>query len=80
MKTYLHAFFMCQSMFCAIPAPQVWDEKARDKMLLFLPMVGLELGLIWWGLSCICRMLPELMAALVLCMYPYLAKIGRAHV
>ena len=73
MKTYLHAFFMCQSMFCAIPAPQVWDEKARDKMLLFLPMVGLELGLIWWGLSCICRMLPELMAALVLSMYPYLA-------
>ena len=72
MKTYLHAFFMCQSMFCAIPAPQVWDEKARDKMLLFLPVVGLELGLIWWGLSCICRMLPELMAALVLSMYPYL--------
>ena len=73
MKTYLHAFFMCQSMFCAIPAPQVWDEKARDKMLLFLPVVGLELGLIWWGLSCICRMLPELMAALVLSMYPYFA-------
>ena len=46
MKTYLHAFFMCQSMFCAIPAPQVWDEKARDKMLLFLPMVGL-LGIDW---------------------------------
>lgn len=73
MKTYLHAFFMCQSMFCAIPAPQVWDEKARDKMLLFLPIVGLELGLIWWGLSCFCRMLPELMAALVLSVYPYFA-------
>ena len=73
MKTYLHAFFMCQSMFCAIPAPQVWDEKARDKMLLFLPIVGLELGLIWWGLSCICRMLPELMAALILSIYPYFA-------
>ena len=73
MKTYLHAFFMCQSMFCAIPAPQVWDEKARDKMLLFLPIVGLELGLIWWGLSCFCRMLPELMAALILSIYPYFA-------
>ena len=73
MKTYLHAFFMCQSMFCAIPAPQVWDEKARDKMLLFLPVVGLELGLIWWALAYVCRMLPELMAALVLSMYPYLA-------
>ena len=73
MKTYLHAFFMCQSMFCAIPAPQVWDEKVRDKMLLFLPIVGLELGLIWWGLSYICRMLPPLMAALILSVYPYFA-------
>ena len=44
MKTYLHAFAMCQSMFCSIPAPQIWDEKAKDKMLLFLPIVGLEIG------------------------------------
>ena len=73
MKTYLHAFFMCQSMFCAIPAPQVWDEKARDKMLLFLPVVGLELGLIWWALAYVCRMLPPLMAALILSVYPYFA-------
>ena len=73
MKTYLHAFFMCQSMFCAIPAPQVWDEKARDKMLLFLPVVGLELGLIWRALAYVCRMLPPLMAALILSMYPYFA-------
>ena len=51
MKTYLNAFFMCQSMFCAIPAPQIWDEKAKDKMLLFLPVVGLELGVIWYLLS-----------------------------
>ena len=73
MKTYLHAFFMCQSMFCAIPAPQVWDEKARDKMLLFLPIVGLELGLIWRALAYVCRMLPPLMAALILSVYPYFA-------
>ena len=73
MKTYLHAFFMCQSMFCAIPAPQVWDEKARDKMLLFLPVVGLELGLLWWALAYVCRMLPPLMAALILSVYPYFA-------
>ena len=73
MKTYLHAFFMCQSMFCAIPAPQVWDEKARDKMLLFLPVVGLELGLLWWVLAYACRLLPPLMAALILSVYPYFA-------
>ena len=75
MKTYLHAFFMCQSMFCAIPAPQVWDEKARDKMLLFLPLVGLELGLIWAVIAWLCRALtlPKLLSALILSIYPYLA-------
>ena len=73
MKTYLHAFAMCQSMFCAIPAPQVWDEKAKDKMLLFLPVVGLEIGAIWAILAWLCRLLnlPQLMAAIVLCACPY---------
>ena len=73
MKTYLHAFAMCQSMFCAIPAPQVWDEKAKDKMLLFLPVVGLEIGLIWAGLAWLCRLLnlPTMITALVLSAYPY---------
>ena len=75
MKTYLNAFFMCQSMFCAIPAPQVWDEKAKDKMLLFLPIVGLELGLCWYGLAWLCQLisLPGLMTALVLSAWPWLS-------
>ena len=74
MKTYLHAFAMCQSMFCAIPAPQLWDEKAKDKMLLFLPIVGLEIGAIWAGLAWLCNLLnlPKLVAALVLSAYPYI--------
>ena len=74
MKTYLHAFAMCQSMFCAIPAPQVWDEKARDKMLLFLPIVGLEIGAIWAAIAWICRLLnlPIMIMALILSAYPYI--------
>ena len=74
MKTYFHAFAMCQSMFCAIPAPQVWDEKARDKMLLFLPVVGLEIGAIWAVLAWGCRLLnlPALVTGLILCAYPYI--------
>ena len=74
MKTYLNAFFMCQSMFCAIPAPQIWDEKAKDRMLLFLPVVGLEIGLIWAGLAWLCRWLavPKLMTALVLSAWPWI--------
>ena len=73
MKTLLHAFAMCQSMFCAIPSPQVWDEKAKDKMLLFLPIVGLEIGAIWAGLAWICNFLglPVLVQALLIAAYPY---------
>ena len=74
MKILLHAFAMCQSMFCAIPAPQVWDEKAKDKMLLFLPVVGLEIGVIWASLAWLCRLLnlPATITALVLSAYPYI--------
>ena len=74
MKTYLHAFAMCQSMFCAIPAPQVWDEKAKVKMLLFLPVVGLEIGTIWAGVAWLCRLLnlPAMITALILAAYPYI--------
>ncbi|MBR2423101.1 MAG: adenosylcobinamide-GDP ribazoletransferase [Oscillospiraceae bacterium] len=75
MKTYFHAFAMCQSMFCAIPFPgNIWDEKARDRMLLFLPVVGLEIGLIWAGLAWLCDLLelPFLVKGLILSVYPYL--------
>ena len=73
MKQYLSALAMCQSMFCAIPSPQLWDERAKDKMLLFLPLIGLEIGAIWAGLAWVCRMLclPATIAALVLCACPY---------
>ena len=80
MKTYFHAFIMCQSMFCAIPAPQIWDEEARDKMLLFLPVVGLEIGAIWAAIAWLCRLLrlPALVTGLILCAYPY-AVTGFIH-
>lgn len=75
MKQYLHAFWMTQTMFCAIPVPgKIWDEGARSKMLLFLPVVGLEIGGLWFGLSrlCACLCLPPLLTALALTAYPFL--------
>ena len=75
MKTYFHAFAMCQSMFCSIPFPcNIWEENARDKMLLFLPVVGLEIGAIWAGLAWLCNVLnlPVLVKGLILSVYPYL--------
>lgn len=73
MKKYLHAFVMCQSMFCAIPVPQLWDEKAKDKMLLFLPVVGLKIGILWAALAWLCSFLklPFLVTALVLTACPF---------
>ena len=65
---------MCRSMFCAIPCFwRVWDEKARDKMLLFLPVVGLEIGAIWALLAWLCRYLalPALVQGAVLGAYPF---------
>ena len=80
MKKYLHAFVMCQSMFCVIPAPQLWDEKAKDKMLLFLPVIGLEIGVIWAALVWACNLLdlPSMVTALVLTACPF-ALTGFLH-
>ncbi len=66
---------MCRSMFCAIPCLwRVWDEEARDKMLLFLPAVGLEIGAIWALLAWFCRYLalPAVVQGVVLGAYPFI--------
>ena len=76
MKTCFYAFVMCQSMFCAIPFPgNLWEEKARDKILLFLPIVGLEMGALWAALAWLCGVLhlPQLVRGLVLAVFPFLA-------
>lgn len=75
MRLWLYALGMCQSMFCALPFPwHGWEEKARDRMLLCLPLIGLEIGLIWWGLAWLGDYftLPQLLRSLVLCAAPYL--------
>ncbi|MCD7859721.1 MAG: adenosylcobinamide-GDP ribazoletransferase [Firmicutes bacterium] len=77
MKRYLHAFAMTQSMFCSFPAPwKIWDEQARPLMLLFLPLVGLEIGLVWAALAWLCRYfaLNSLVTGLILCAVPYFAS------
>ena len=76
MKSFFHAFFMCQSMFCAIPCPcKIWDEGARDKLLWCLPLVGLEIGLLWWCLGLLCRFLglSQAVTGIALCAMPFFA-------
>ena len=73
MKLWLYAMGMCLSMFCALPFPwHGWEERARDKMLLCLPIVGLEIGLLWFGAGWLCVILglPDLIRAFVLCALP----------
>lgn len=74
MKQYFSAFSMTQSMFCRIPWPfQIWDEDARGKMLLFLPLVGLEIGGLWALSWSVCRWLglAPVLRGLILCVIPF---------
>ena len=74
MKNLLHAFAMAQTMFCAFPFPGCgWSEKARKYMLLFFPVVGLEIGLLWKGADWLLRFIdaPPLIYGLVLLALPY---------
>ena len=81
MKQYFNAFFMCQSMFCAIPCPmKIWDENARDKQLLFFPFIGAEIGIIWFLLAKLCLFfnLPLFLTAFILAVYPFVIS-GYIH-
>lgn len=76
MKQYFTAFSMAQSMFCALPFPcRHWDENARSRMMLFLPVIGLEIGFLWVLLHHLLAylQLPTLVTALCMCALPYLA-------
>lgn len=72
---YIQAFFMSLGMFSSIPCPyRPWNEKAHRLMLVFLPPVGLVIGLIWYGLYLLMDRinLPLQLQTAVLMLYPYL--------
>ncbi len=72
---YIQAFFMSLGMFSSIPCPyRPWNEKARHLMLTFLPLVGLLIGLLWYGIYLLMDNMgiPLQLQAAVLMLYPYL--------
>ena len=74
MKKYKIAFQMTQSMFCSLPFPsKEWDETCRPYMLIFLPMIGLEIGCLWVLIDWLTKYfaIPALIRGLVLCGWPY---------
>lgn len=81
MKRALTALSMSFCMYTAIPLPlKAWDEKARPLMLVFFPVVGLFLGLLWYGLAWLGGLfaLPKAVFAVVLCLFPYVIT-GHLH-
>ena len=81
MKQFFNAFIMCQSMFCAIPCPlKIWDESARDEQILFLPLIGAEIGVLWFAIAKLCMFLniPHFLTAFILAVYPFVIS-GYIH-
>ncbi len=73
MKLAVTAFFMAWGMFWIVPCPlKWWDEDARTGMLMFLPAVGMLIGLVWalcvWFAE---RTFPGTIAAAVSAVIPF---------
>lgn len=71
---FIHGFFMSLGMFSAIPCPyRPWNENARNLMLVFLPVVGLLLGFLWYGIYQLMDFvnLPLQLQAAGLMLYPF---------
>ena len=74
MKLILTSFFMAWGMFWIVPCPvRWWDERGRVGMLLFLPAIGLLIGLVWslcaWLRE---RYLPGPAGAAILAVIPFI--------
>ncbi len=70
-------FFMAWGNFCAIPCPwKLWDEKARELMLVMFPLIGVVIGMIWHGMYWIFDFLgmPLPLFAAMMTVYPFLVS------
>lgn len=77
MMKLITGFFMAWGNFCAIPCPcKLWDEKARKLMLVMFPVIGLVIGLLWYGLywSLNFLSLPLPLFAAVMTAYPFMVS------
>ncbi|MCL2377751.1 MAG: adenosylcobinamide-GDP ribazoletransferase [Defluviitaleaceae bacterium] len=72
---FIKGFWMALGMFTAIPLPfHVWDEKLAKIMIMLLPIVGLVIGAIWWGISLLLLApgFPIVIVSAVLMVIPFL--------
>lgn len=58
MKKYFKGFLMAISMFTVIPLPRYeWDDEGGKNIMKFYPIIGLIVGLIWYGVFRILNLL-----------------------
>ncbi len=70
----IKGFFMAWGNFCVVPCPwRIWDEACRKQMLATLPVLGLLMGALWYGLAGVLLWLciPQMLLAAVLTVYPF---------
>lgn len=74
MKNLWTAFYMSLTMFTALPLPRgKWEESLRRHSTACLPVVGLILGICWWGLSELgSKFLPRYLAAALMAALPWM--------
>lgn len=81
MRKYVEGFFMAWGMFTTFPCPyRGWNEDARRLMLIFFPLVGLFVGLVWYAVFVMLTYLhwPLQLEAVILMIIPY-AATGFIH-
>ena len=75
MKKIITGFFMSWGMFCTIPCPnKVWDDESRSFSVVFLPVIGLIIGIIWAVIAFLLHLIscPAILTAALLTVIPYL--------
>lgn len=74
MRKYLTAMDMCIHSFISIPLPPgKWDEDLRKLSTACLPIVGLLIGLMWWGIAAAAQaLLPGALSAAVIAAFPFI--------
>lgn len=82
---YVIAFFMAWGNFLTLPCPyKRWDGKLKNLMMVFVPLVGVIIGVLWMAIIWALRVLdmkyglPDSVAALI-CTFYIFAICGFMH-
>ena len=74
MKNYLKGFLMAMGMFTSIPVRyHNWDDDGAKHMLIFYPLVGFIIGVLWFLLFKVLTIfnLPVIIITAILMLFPY---------